>query len=232
MTDTPRETPPTNELDHGLRNGGTVWSAYVRDMADRGRTVDLHQPATERAQRRWANQFTTPLTPPEMDLGEEPPAPIPARPYTGDPLDFVRLGERLDDADFTAAHDSVRPEIADAIQAATDEHAQDGQPLGMNPLAQLLRQSDVAGLGASTAPPALRAQEVTLDDIAEMPNLLRFDRELSEAELADFRRRFEEACTDTRLRVAERPVINRRPIVEKRPSIVGRIWRALRRWGR
>ncbi|RSN26523.1 hypothetical protein DMC63_01420 [Streptomyces sp. WAC 05977] len=181
MTETPRETPPTNELDHGLRNGGTVWSAYVRDMADRGRTVDLHQPATERAQRRWPNQFTKPLTPPEMDLGEEPPAPIPARPYDSNsqpgrnleqlgvapnPLmrsrppepivDFskpgfglvsieearswgieppfavaladqlARLGAQLDDADFAAAHDSVRtdevrPELAAALQAAAED---------------------------------------------------------------------------------------------------------------
>lgn len=50
----------------------------------------------------------------------EPPAPIPARPYEDEPgpLDFVRLGKQLDDADFTAAHDSVRPELVDAIRAA------------------------------------------------------------------------------------------------------------------
>ncbi|HET6286310.1 MAG TPA: hypothetical protein VFG15_06130 [Amycolatopsis sp.] len=135
VTDIPPEATPTNELARGLRNGGTTWSAYVNDMEARGRIVDLHQPATDRARRRWANSFTTPLTPPEMDLGEDPPAPIPARPYTGEPLDFVRLGQQLDDADFTAAHDSVRPELAAALQAADDENSTGATVLSLDDIA-------------------------------------------------------------------------------------------------
>ncbi|ANN16226.1 hypothetical protein SD37_11620 [Amycolatopsis orientalis] len=188
---------------------------------------------------------------------------------------LARLGARLDDADFTAAADSVRPELAAAIRAAAEESAIE--------------------VIATTAPP--RAEPVTLDDIVEMmnrisldtcpmterikltreqmdalpkawpprytngmivnlfdvpvelvetveestpyqwqhaqPGPLRFDRDLSDDELAELRRRFEEACTDTRLRVVvDPPVISRRTIVEKRPSIVGRIWHVLRRWGR
>ncbi len=33
---------------------------------------------------------------------------------------LARMGQLLDDADFAAAHDSVRPEIAAAIQTAED----------------------------------------------------------------------------------------------------------------
>jgi hypothetical protein len=50
----------------------------------------------------------------------EPPAPIPAQPY-GDDVELARLGAQLDEADFAAAHDSVRPEIDDALQAALGE---------------------------------------------------------------------------------------------------------------
>jgi len=48
---------------------------------------------------------------------------------------LARLGEQLDDADFTAAHDSVRPEIADALQAAADEDLIGSTVVNLNDLA-------------------------------------------------------------------------------------------------
>ncbi|MFI6304305.1 hypothetical protein ACIBCH_20740 [Amycolatopsis thailandensis] len=85
----------------------------------------------------YHGRYLTPASGWPLGPAEDPPASIPARPYDDertpslgeagsslgvgtDPLDFVRLGAQLDDADFTAAADSVRPEIVDAIQAAAD----------------------------------------------------------------------------------------------------------------
>lgn len=86
------------------------------------------------------------LTPPggwTLGPAEEPPASVPARPYPGEPLDFVRLGEQLDDVDFAEAHGEIRPELAAALQAA----AKDG----------------LTKIVTTTAPPCTPA--LTLDDL-------------------------------------------------------------------
>ncbi|MFD5245036.1 hypothetical protein ACFWIW_10855 [Amycolatopsis sp. NPDC058340] len=160
-------------------------------------------------------QPLTPLTRQDWLLAEQPdretvalpPVPtLPApSPWAEGERMLDRLGQILDHADFAAAHDSVRPELAAAIRAAADEDSTgvtvlslddiaargraafrrfldaeitkaEGdhctispsyEPLGMDPLAHLCRQFDGVGLDASTAPPPLRAPEVTLDDLVE-----------------------------------------------------------------
>lgn len=96
-----------------------------------------------------------PLTRKDWLLAEQPDRetrrlpPVPTLPAPGTWAEtermLVRLGQLLDARDFAAAHDSVRPEIADAIQAATEEHL----------------------TGIVTTTPA-RAEPLTLDDIMDV----------------------------------------------------------------
>lgn len=135
-------------------------------------------------------------------------------------------------------------------------------------LGQILDDADFAEAHHSVRPEIADAihaaeEDLDLDAIVEMVQkpggIIHIDRDLSDEEFAELRRRFEEACTDTRLRVLEPPCTEcgttdpcglhcldraaadlHRDVVlaeaidvpQPRRSIVGRIWQRLTRWTR